>query len=83
MYGTSFKSYFLQYLPALRNDNFRYFWLGQCISLIGTWAQRTAQQWLVYTLTDSAFLLGLLGVFNQLHDFCPGQELMGMFFDGF
>ncbi len=47
--------------PALTYRNFRYFWFGQCISLIGTWAQTTAQQWLVYTLTKSAFLLGLLG----------------------
>lgn len=48
--------------PALSHQNFRYFWFGQCISLIGTWMQTTAQQWLVYTLTKSAFLLGLLGV---------------------
>lgn len=48
--------------PALNYRNFRYFWFGQCISLIGTWMQITAQQWLVYTLTKSALLLGLLGV---------------------
>ncbi len=48
--------------PALAYRNFRLFWFGQCISLIGTWMQTTAQQWLVYTLTKSAFLLGLLGV---------------------
>ena len=48
--------------PALAYPNFRYFWLGQSVSLIGTWMQTTAQQWLVYTLTKSAFLLGLLGV---------------------
>ncbi|MHB1652569.1 MAG: MFS transporter [Desulfitobacteriaceae bacterium] len=48
--------------PALTHRNFRYFWFGQVISLIGTWMQTTAQQWLVYTLTKSAFLLGLLGV---------------------
>lgn len=33
--------------PALKEKNFRYFWTGQCISLLGTWVQRTAQQWLV------------------------------------
>ena len=82
MYGTSFESYFLQYLPALRNDNFRYFWLGQCISLIGTWAQRTAQQWLVYTLTDSAFLLGLLGVF-QFGPMLCFSLLAGVYVDRF
>lgn len=48
--------------PALKEKNFRYFWSGQCISLLGTWVQRTAQQWLVYSLTKSPLLLGLLGV---------------------
>lgn len=47
--------------PALTYRNFRYYWYGQCISLIGTWMQATAQQWLVYTITKSALLLGLLG----------------------
>ncbi|MDR3602844.1 MAG: MFS transporter [Desulfosporosinus sp.] len=47
--------------PALTQRNFRYYWFGQCISLIGTWMQATAQQWLVYSLTKSALLLGLLG----------------------
>src|SRR5665647_1595803 len=55
---TSLKNSF----PALKYRNFRYFWFGQCISLIGTWMQITAQQWLVYTMTKSALLLGLLGV---------------------
>lgn len=49
---------------SLKHKNFRYFWVGQCISLIGTWVQRTAQTWLVYSLTKSPFLLGLLGVFQ-------------------
>ncbi|PKM82324.1 MAG: MFS transporter [Firmicutes bacterium HGW-Firmicutes-14] len=48
--------------PALSHKNFRYFWFGHCISLLGTWMQRTAQQWLVYSLTKSALLLGFLGV---------------------
>lgn len=47
---------------SLKEKNFRYFLAGQSISLVGTWMQRTAQQWLVYSLTNSAFLLGLLGV---------------------
>jgi MFS family permease len=51
-----------QTYPALTQRNFRYFWLGQCISLIGTWMDTTGQQWLAYTLTKSALLLGLLGV---------------------
>jgi MFS family permease len=47
---------------SLKYKNYRYFWIGQCISLIGTWMQRTAQIWLVYTLTKSPFLVGVLGV---------------------
>jgi MFS family permease len=47
---------------SLKYKNYRYFWMGQCISLIGTWMQRTAQIWLVYTLTKSPFLVGVLGV---------------------
>lgn len=50
------------FFPALRYQNFRYFWFGQCISLVGTWMQVTALQWLVYTITKSALLLGFLGV---------------------
>lgn len=53
---------FTKAFPALSHKNFRYFWTGQCISVVGTWMQRTAQQWLVYTLTKSALLLGILGV---------------------
>lgn len=45
---------------SLRNRNFRYFWFGQIISVMGTWVQRTAQTWLVYQMTNSAFLVGLL-----------------------
>jgi MFS family permease len=46
---------------SLKYKNFRYFWIGQCISLTGTWMQRTAQVWLVYTLTKSPLLVGVLG----------------------
>jgi Arabinose efflux permease len=49
---------------SLKHKNFRYFWFGQCISLIGTWMQRTAQIWLVYQMTNSPLLLGVLGVFQ-------------------
>ena len=49
---------------SLKHRNFRYFWTGQCISLMGTWVQRTAQAWLVYSITKSPLLLGLLGVFQ-------------------
>ncbi|GAB6153537.1 MFS transporter [Desulfosporosinus burensis] len=47
--------------PALTHDNFRIYWLGQCVSLIGTWMQNIGQTWLVYSLTGSPLLLGLLG----------------------
>jgi MFS family permease len=46
---------------ALRNRNFRYFWSGNFTSNIGTWMQNVAQGWLVLTLTNSAFWLGVVG----------------------
>lgn len=45
---------------ALRHRNFRLFWFGQCISLIGTWMQNIGQSWLVLQLTHSAFKLSLV-----------------------
>ena len=47
---------------SLKHRDFRIFWIGQCVSLMGTWMQRTALVWLVYTMTDSPFLVGLVGV---------------------
>ena len=46
--------------PAMRHRNFRLFWTGNLISLIGTMAQQTAQGWLVRDLTSSPFLLTLV-----------------------
>lgn len=46
---------------ALRSRNYRLFVGGQSISLVGTWMTRVATSWLVYRLTDSALLLGLVG----------------------
>jgi MFS family permease len=54
--------YFGNTFHSLGNRNFRYFWTGQCVSLIGTTMQRTAQYWLVYTLTSSPLAVGMLGV---------------------
>ena len=51
---------------ALRYRNFRLFFSGQSISLIGTWMQSVALGWLVYRLTNSAFLLGLVGFAGQI-----------------
>lgn len=46
--------------PALKNRNYRYFFLGGLISLIGTWLQIVAEGWLVLKLTNSPFLIGLV-----------------------
>src|SRR6202161_4468065 len=54
---------------ALRHRNFRLFFGGQSISLIGTWMTRLATSWLVYRLTGSAFLLGLVGFSGQIPTF--------------
>lgn len=51
---------------ALHHRNFRLFFVGQTISLVGTWMQRIAVGWLVYRLTDSAFLLGVVGFAGQI-----------------
>jgi len=53
-------------LRALRHRNFRLFFFGQLISLIGSWMQTTAQQWLVYRLTGSQLSLGLVTFLNFL-----------------
>ena len=49
---------------ALRHRDLRLFLLGQGISLIGTWMQQVAISWLVYRLTGSALLLGVVGIFT-------------------
>src|SRR2546422_5715908 len=46
---------------ALRHRNFRLYWIGQLVSLVGSWMQSIAQGWLMHRLTSSAFMLGLLG----------------------
>ena len=56
-------------LTALRHRNFRLFFLGQSISLIGTWMQQVAMIWLVYRLTNSPLLLGLMGFCSQIPSF--------------
>jgi MFS family permease len=53
-------------LRSLRHRNYRLFFTGQSVSLIGTWVTRLATSWLVYRLTDSALLLGLVGFFSQI-----------------
>ncbi len=46
---------------SLRHRNYRLYWTGQLVSLIGTWMQSVAQGWLMHRLTSSAFMLGFLG----------------------
>ncbi|MEJ2762171.1 MAG: MFS transporter [Gammaproteobacteria bacterium] len=58
-----------QMLRALRHRNYRLFFSGQSISLIGTWMTRLATAWLVWRLTHSAELLGLLGFAGQVPTF--------------
>ena len=51
---------------ALQHRNFRLFFGGQSISLVGTWITRVATSWLVYRLTGSALLLGIAGFAGQI-----------------
>jgi len=53
-------------MPALRSRNYRLFFAGQLISLIGTWMQQVAMIWLAYRLTDSVAMLGLVGFISQI-----------------
>lgn len=59
-------------IRALRSRNYRLFFGGQTISLIGTWMTRLATSWLVYRLTGSAFLLGMVGFAGQIPTFILG-----------
>jgi MFS family permease len=54
---------------ALRHRNYRLFFTGQSISLIGTWLTKVATAWLVYRLTGSAWLLGVVGFAGQIPTF--------------
>jgi MFS family permease len=67
--GASFLSGSSHAWRALRHRNFRLFFGGQSISLIGTWMTRIATSWLVYRLTGSALLLGAVGFAGQIPTF--------------
>src|ERR1035437_7886027 len=56
-------------LRALRSRNYRLFVAGQSVSLVGTWMQQVAMSWLVYRITGSAFLLGVVGFTSQIPTF--------------
>ncbi|NEQ27834.1 MAG: MFS transporter, partial [Microcoleus sp. SIO2G3] len=55
--------------PALRSRNYRLFFGGQGLSLIGTWMTQIATVWLVYQLTNSALMLGIVGFVGQIPSF--------------
>jgi MFS family permease len=67
---------------AMRHRDYTLFWFGQWISVTGTWMQTMAQSWLIYRLTDSAFILGVLATVR----FGPslvGSPLAGVVADRF
>lgn len=55
--------------PALRSRNYRLFFAGQGLSLIGSWMTQVAGVWLVYQLTGSALMLGIVGFVGQIPSF--------------
>ena len=65
---------------ALRSRNYKLFFTGQGVSLIGTWMTRIATSWLVYRLTGSAALLGIVGFASQIPAFVLGP-LAGVWVD--
>ena len=65
---------------ALRHRNFQLFFSGQLISLVGTWMQNVAQAWLVYRMTGSSLLLGVVSFAGQIPVF-PLAPLAGMVAD--
>ncbi len=64
--GASGRSGLLVAFRALRHRNFRLFFTGQLISLIGTWMQTVAQSWLVLKLSNSSFMLGVVAFASYL-----------------
>ncbi len=56
-------------LRALRSRNYRLFFTGQSVSLVGTWMTQIATSWLVYRLTGSAWLLGIVGFASRIPTF--------------
>jgi MFS family permease len=58
-----------QIYSSLKYPNYRLYFIGQSVSLIGTWMQRMAVSWLVYRLTGSAFMLGMVTFASQIPTF--------------
>ena len=65
---------------ALRHRNYRLFFTGQMVSMVGTWMTRIATSWLVYKLTGSALLLGVVGFAGQIPSFLLAP-VAGVFVD--
>jgi MFS family permease len=63
---TDLNSRWPESLRALRHRNYQLFFVGQLISLIGTWMDQVAEAWLVYRLTGSALLLGTVAFASQI-----------------
>jgi MFS family permease len=67
-------------LRALESRNYRLFFFGQVVSLVGTWITTTATNWLIYRLTGSALMLGTVGFAGQFPAFLFGP-IAGIFVD--
>jgi hypothetical protein len=61
-------------LRSLRYRNYRLYLAGQLVSVCGTWMQQVALSWLVYRLTGSATLLGVVGFASQIPIFVLGPS---------
>lgn len=59
-------------MRALRHRNYRLFFFGQAVSVVGSWMTRIATAWLVYRLTDSAWMLGVVGFAQHVPTFLLG-----------
>lgn len=57
---------FFQAFPALKHRSYKLYFMGQLLSLVGTWIQIVALGWLVFQLTKSAFMVGLVSSFGSL-----------------
>lgn len=62
-----------QTFRAFRHRNYRLFWIGFALSIVGTWMQTLAQGWLVWRLTESALWLGVVGAMSQLPSLLLGS----------
>jgi len=74
------RSRFRDTIRSLKHRNFQLFFSGQLISLIGTWMQTVAQSWLVYRITGSSLLLGVVSFAGQIPVF-PMAPFAGMVAD--